>query len=82
MKVLNAGSQRDQRTLFDVDFALTPDSTITWFGFSEEGQLFALDSDGILRSFSFSTQTWTPRLDFKQRYPEAYRDMWLSGISE
>ena len=39
------------QTIFDTDLPLSPQSTLTWLGFSEEGQISSYDSDGILRTF-------------------------------
>ena len=81
MKILNM-STRDNRVLMDCDCAVTPTSDLKWFGFSEEGQLFSYDNLGIVRSFSYSTQTWSPRHDFKLKHGHLYRQLWIAGISD
>ena len=54
LKIMNMAT-RDCRLLIDADCAITPGSILTWAGFSEEGQIFTYDSEGILRSFSYTT---------------------------
>ena len=54
LKVLNMAT-RDNRVLLDADCAVSPSSTLTWFGYSEEGQLFSYDTFGVVRSFSYTT---------------------------
>lgn len=39
--------------------ALTPMSTLTWFGFSEEGLPLNKDSKGVIRAL-FSYNSWVP----------------------
>ena len=73
---------RDNRVLLDSDCAVTPTSELKWFGFSEEGQLFSYDTLGIIRSFSYNTQTWSPRHDFKMKHGHVYRQLWIVGISD
>jgi chromosome transmission fidelity protein 4 len=76
---------RDCRVLIDADCAITPGSVLTWMGFSEEGQIFTYDSDGILRSFSYTTQSWSVRLSFdtiRQRLQDSVRSIWIVGISD
>jgi len=72
MKVLNMAT-RENQIIMDADCAVTPTSELRWFGFSEEGQLFSYDGLGIVRSFSYGTQTWTPRHDFKMRHGHLFR---------
>ena len=68
--------------LLDADCAVSPTSELRWFGFSEEGQLFSYDGFGVIRSFSYTTQTWSPRHDFKIKHGHIFRRLWISGISE
>lgn len=81
LKVLNMAT-RDNRVLIDSDCAVTPSSQLSWFGYSEEGQLFSYDTFGIVRSFSYTTQTWTPRHDFKIKHAHLIRQLWIVGISD
>lgn len=81
LKVINMAT-RDNQVLYDADCSVTPTSDLKWLGFSEEGQLFSYDTLGIVRSFSFSTQTWSPRHDFKIKHSHLYRQLWIVGVSE
>ena len=84
VKIMNMET-RDCRVLIDADCAITPGSVLTWMGFSEEGQIFTYDSDGILRSFSYTTQSWSVRLSFdtiRQRLQDSVRSIWIVGISD
>jgi hypothetical protein len=55
---------------------------IVWFGFSDEGQLFSFDTEGVMRSFSFVSEQWTPSLDFKNRFNDIFSSLWIVGVSE
>ena len=81
LKLINMAT-RDNRVLLDADCPVTPTSELKWFGFSEEGQIFSYDGLGIVRSFSFTSQTWTPRHDFKIKNGHIYRQLWIAGISD
>ena len=81
VKIFNM-STRDNRVLLDADCAVSPTSELRWFGFSEEGQLFSYDGFGVIRSFSYTTQAWSPRHDFKIKHGHIFRRLWISGISE
>lgn len=81
VKILNMAA-RENSVIIDADCALTPTSELRWFGFSEEGQLFSFDDLGIVRSFSYTTHTWTPRHDFKIKYKRLFRQLWIVGVSE
>lgn len=35
-----------------------------------------------MRSFSYTTQTWSPRHDFKIKHGHLFRQLWVAGISE
>ena len=81
LKILNMAT-RENSVIMEADCAVTPTSELRWFSFSEEGQLFSLDGLGIVRSFSYNTQTWTPRHDFKTRLGHIYRQLWMVGVAE
>lgn len=38
---------------------ITPNSTLRWFGFSQEGMLVSQDSLGSIRVFSLASNSWT-----------------------
>lgn len=80
VKIINMAT-RDYKILIDADCPISPGSTLTWFGFSEEGQIFTFDSDYVLRSFSYNEQMWTVRLDFRVRYTGMHK-LWVVGVVE
>jgi hypothetical protein len=51
-------------------------------GFSEEGQLYSYDSEGVFRGLSFRNYQWMPVLDFKFRMPNSYSQLWVVGVCE
>ncbi|KAE8125017.1 hypothetical protein FH972_019855 [Carpinus fangiana] len=59
---------------------LTPGSHLTWFGFSEEGQLSSYDSKGVLRVFTSQYGgSWLPLFSAsKEKSDENY---WVVGLS-
>ncbi|KAK7281795.1 hypothetical protein RIF29_10075 [Crotalaria pallida] len=59
---------------------LTPGSSLSWFGFSEEGQLSSYDSKGVLRSYSNQFGgSWLPLFSsIKEKSDENY---WLVGLN-
>ncbi len=67
--------------LLDVPVPLCTDSYLKWIGFSDEGQLFAYDTDGVLRVLlTHAGNTWMPVLDVKAE--DAKKDLWLISISK
>ena len=81
VKIINMAT-RDYKILIDAECPSSAFSILTWVGFSEEGQLFTFDSNGVLRSFSFTEQQWTVRIDFKIRYGNIYKQIWIVGVYE
>ncbi|XP_023762447.1 protein ENHANCER OF LHP1 1 [Lactuca sativa] len=62
--------------------ALTPGSILTWFGFSEEGQLTSFDSMGVLRVFSNQYGgSWFPLFSASKlkKKDESY---WVVGLNK
>ncbi|OIV97113.1 hypothetical protein TanjilG_10059 [Lupinus angustifolius] len=59
---------------------LTPGSSLSWFGFSEEGQLNSYDSKGVLRSYTSQFGgSWLPLFSaIKEKSDENY---WLTGLN-
>ncbi|KAK7304216.1 hypothetical protein RJT34_15339 [Clitoria ternatea] len=59
---------------------LTPGSSLSWFGFSEEGQLCSYDSKGVLRSYSSQFGgCWLPLFSAtKEKSDENY---WVAGLN-
>ncbi|KAK1404536.1 WD repeat and HMG-box DNA-binding protein 1 [Heracleum sosnowskyi] len=60
---------------------ITPGSSLTWFGFSEEGQLSSFDSKGVLRVFSNQYGgSWLPLFSAsKLKKPE--ENYWVAGLN-
>lgn len=60
---------------------LTPGSSLTWFGFSEEGQLSSFDSKGVLRVFTNQYGgSWLPLFSAsKLKKPE--ENYWVAGLN-
>lgn len=61
---------------------LTPGSTLTWFGFSEEGQLSSFDSMGVLRVFNNQYGgSWFPLFSASKlkKKDESY---WVVGLNK
>ncbi|GER46010.1 WD repeat-containing protein [Striga asiatica] len=60
---------------------LTPGSCLTWFGFSEEGQLSSFDSKGVLRVFTSQYGgSWAP-LFSASKLKKAEENYWVVGLS-
>ncbi|XP_078443316.1 transducin family protein / WD-40 repeat family protein isoform X2 [Wolffia australiana] len=58
---------------------LSPGSTLSWFGFSEEGQLSSCDSHGVLRVFTNQfSGSWLPLFRAKDSEEEIY---WVVGLN-
>ncbi|KAI3759231.1 hypothetical protein L6452_06888 [Arctium lappa] len=60
---------------------LTPGSCLTWFGFSEEGQLSSFDSMGVLRVFSSQYGgSWFP-LFTASKLKKKEENYWMVGLN-
>ncbi|TKY73266.1 WD repeat and HMG-box DNA-binding protein 1 [Spatholobus suberectus] len=59
---------------------LSPGSSLSWFGFSEEGQLCSYDSKGVLRSYTSQFGgSWIPLFSaIKEKSDESY---WVTGLN-
>jgi len=67
--------------LLDTPLALSTSCLLKWIGFSEEGQIFSYDTNGILRSLlQFNGNSWIPVLDVKSE--DTNRDIWIVSISK
>lgn len=65
-------SNRNYKILYDVEFPLSRMSNLTWTGYSEEGQLFSFDNEGVLRCLNPINYQWVPILDFKIKCPNTF----------
>ncbi|KAL5749016.1 hypothetical protein ACOSQ2_026313 [Xanthoceras sorbifolium] len=60
---------------------LSPGSHLTWFGFSEEGQLSSYDSKGVLRVFtSLYGGSWLP-LFSSSKEKKSNENYWIVGLN-
>jgi len=55
MKVIDM-STRKYKTIIDCECPISRQAVIVWFGFSDEGQLYSFDTEGVMRSFSFVSE--------------------------
>ncbi|MQM19924.1 hypothetical protein Taro_052937, partial [Colocasia esculenta] len=61
---------------------LTPGSVLSWFGFSEEGQLSAYDSQGVLRVFTSQFGgTWLPLFSASKVRKSEEENYWVVGLN-
>jgi hypothetical protein len=67
--------------IYDGPLSLTAYSSLEWFGFSEEGMLYSIDSEKILRYFKLSmSKTWIPMLNLDEIY--LLSGFWVIGIEQ
>jgi hypothetical protein len=66
----------------DIDCPISRYSNLIWAGFSEEGQLYTYDNEGVVRCLNFSNFQWIPALDFKLKFPDTYSQFWIVGVCE
>ena len=75
-------SLRSYRILYDIECPITKHSNLTWIGFSEEGQLYTYDNEGVLRALNPTNNQWYPALDFAKTCPSSYSQIWIVGICD
>ena len=68
--------------LSDIECPISRYSNLTWLGYSEEGQLYTYDNEGVVRMLNPVNNQWIPALDFKQKLKATYNQLWIVGISE
>lgn len=68
--------------LHDIECPISRYSNLIWMGFSEEGQIFTYDNEGVFRSLNFQNLQWLPVLDFKLKFPQTYSQFWIVGVCE
>jgi len=57
------------KTLYEVELPLSPESLLQWVGFSDEGQLFTCDSDGVMwMLINGYGNSWVPCLEIEKKY--------------
>ncbi|XP_077215242.1 transducin family protein / WD-40 repeat family protein [Tasmannia lanceolata] len=61
---------------------LTPGSTLTWLGFTEEGQLSSYDSKGVLRVFTYQYGgCWLPLFSAGKERKSEEESYWIVGLN-
>lgn len=66
----------------DVNIALTPNSKLTWIGYSDRGSPCTCDSIGMLRMFSIRSNCWIPVCDTSQHTKGASDTFFIIEVSE
>jgi hypothetical protein len=66
----------------DLECPVSRYSNLSWLGFSEEGQLFTFDTEGLFRGLNFRNYQWSPVFDFKFTLPVTYGQLWIVGVAE
>ena len=81
VKIIDVGAKSYQ-IINDIECPITRSSTLSWLGFSDEGQLFTLDTEGVLRALNPHNMLWVPVLNFRTEKMTNYSNIWMVGISE
>ncbi|WOK95221.1 WD repeat and HMG-box DNA-binding protein 1 [Canna indica] len=72
----------DGTELINCHLPLSPTSILTWFGFSEEGQLSSYDSKGVLRVFSHQYGgSWLPVFSAHKTRKSDDENYWIVGLN-
>ncbi|XP_076442996.1 WD repeat and HMG-box DNA-binding protein 1-like [Babylonia areolata] len=62
---------------------LSPQSTLSWAGFSAEGTPFTMDSEGIVRMMNVGlAATWTQVADTREQLKGKSDHYWIVGVNE
>ncbi|XP_071962820.1 WD repeat and HMG-box DNA-binding protein 1-like [Antedon mediterranea] len=61
---------------------ITPKSTLTWLGFSEEGTPVTGDSEGMVRMLSREMMSWVPIVNTKTVAKSRSDHYWIVGVNE
>lgn len=83
IKILNSNAYFNE--IYDGVLPLSPEASLTWFGYSEDGVLLTLDSRKILRGFFFGVSTnWIPLLDIEELYSSSHSgiNFWIIGMQD
>ena len=79
MKIVD--TDRNFEKIVETEVPLSPFSKLKWIGYSEEGELYIFDSDGILKAFSISMgYNWIPVLDVSATYDIDASQFWIVEI--
>lgn len=86
-KILNSDDFFNE--IYDGILPLSPNATLIWFNFSEDGILLTYDSSKILRGFILGVcNNWLPLLDVERLYETTYNSLsgglnyWIIGMRE
>lgn len=66
----------------DVKVALTPNSKLTWIGYSDKGSPVTCDSNGMVRLFSMRSNLWIPVCDTSLHTKGASDNHFIIEVSE
>jgi len=55
---------------------------LTWVGFSEEGMLTIMDSNGLVSGLNFRNWKWLPLIDLKIQFHDHFKQIWVVGFME
>lgn len=66
----------------NIPIALTPASTLTWAGFTDQGSIVTYDSSGILRQHSSSNNVWIPIFDASAHAKGESDSYFITSVSE
>ncbi|KAL8588870.1 hypothetical protein ACOMHN_051464 [Nucella lapillus] len=78
---LNVKGQK--QTAEQTPLPLSPQSTLSWAGFSAEGTPFTMDSEGVVRMLNTGlAHTWTQVADTRQQLKGKSDHYWIVGVNE
>ena len=81
VRILDSNDMFNQ--VYEGELAITPESNLIWFGFSEEGILITYDSFNILRGLFINVNTnWIPLLDLGEVYSGTNINYWVIGVDD
>ena len=61
-------------------FPVSRFNLVKWVGFTEEGMLTALSSNGVISGLNFKNNQWVPILDLTTAYPDTFQNFWVVGL--
>ncbi|XP_033110580.1 WD repeat and HMG-box DNA-binding protein 1-like [Anneissia japonica] len=81
VKLLHLSGKRRQIITAEM-LPITPKSTLTWLGFSEEGTPVTADSEGVVRMLSREIMSWVPIVNTKATAKSRSDHYWIVGVNE
>ena len=73
---------KSYKTIYDSRCPVSRGSELNWVGFSEEGMLITMDSNGLITGLNLRNCQWVPLLDLKLKFHENFRQIWIVGFME